>query len=157
MKSLTSSTVLVDASLSMRWSMEQKMASLLLHWVGLWIVSGKLVIEFNCFQLTCFIFWLAFLVIMIHPSCYRDTGTWYDFHILHLFTTCWSARSISLIVFNKLDIVVVITVSSAVFVDYLSTHCCSFRGRVIKLKLLHIPFHFILFFKSKSPLDLSYQ
>lgn len=47
------------------------MASLLSHWVGLWIVSGKMVTEFNCFQYACFIFWLAFLVITIHPSCYR--------------------------------------------------------------------------------------
>lgn len=46
------------------------MGFLLSHWVGLWIASGKMVIDFNCFQLTCFIFWLSFLV-MFHPSCCR--------------------------------------------------------------------------------------
>lgn len=43
------------------------MVSLLSHWVGLWIVSGKMVIELICFLIHMFWILLAFLVIVIQP------------------------------------------------------------------------------------------
>lgn len=97
MKSLTSNTALVDASWSMHWSMERKMVSLLSHLVGLWIVSGKMVIELIRFSID--MFWIGLLSCWLKfspcvmKSC--NTGTWNNFHIcqfsphIEIRLLCW--------------------------------------------------------------------